>query len=87
MRGGKASIRPETYFNRRSEWYWTLREHFEHGEIDIDPDDAELAKQLGTVHESVLTSGARRRNVRAAARVTPSGAVRSAGNCRWSVVH
>ena len=36
----------EHYINRRAEEYWRLRERFEHGEIDIDPEDDELANQL-----------------------------------------
>ena len=37
IRGGLPAIKPEDFVNRRSEWYWNLRERFEDGEIDIDP--------------------------------------------------
>jgi hypothetical protein len=33
----------------RAEDYWTLRERFEQGELDIDPDDDKLAAQLGSI--------------------------------------
>jgi hypothetical protein len=41
--GGEAPIDKERFVNARAEDYWTLRERFEQGEIDIDPDDDELA--------------------------------------------
>ena len=40
-------MEPEDFVNARSEWFWNLRKCFEDGEIHIDPDDEELAKQLG----------------------------------------
>jgi hypothetical protein len=45
--GGEAPIDKERFVNARAEDYWTLRERFEQGEIDIDPDDDKLAAQLG----------------------------------------
>lgn len=36
----------EHFVNKKAEEYWRLRERFESGEIDIDPDDDELANQL-----------------------------------------
>jgi hypothetical protein len=47
--GGGAPIDKEWFVNARAEDYWTLRERFEHGEIDIDPDDDKLAAQLGSI--------------------------------------
>jgi hypothetical protein len=41
--GGEAAIDKERFLNARAEDYWTLRELFENGEIDIDPDDDKLA--------------------------------------------
>jgi hypothetical protein len=35
--GGEAPIDKEWFVNARAEDYWTLRERFEQGEIDIDP--------------------------------------------------
>ena len=49
IRGGKTSVEPEDYVNRRSEWYWKLRLRFESGDIDIDPYDKELAKHLRNI--------------------------------------
>jgi hypothetical protein len=46
--GGEAPIDSERFVNARAEDYWTLRERFEQGEIDIDPDDDKLAAQLGS---------------------------------------
>ena len=36
----------EHFVNLKAQEYWRLRERFESGEIDIDPDDDELANQL-----------------------------------------
>lgn len=36
----------EAYINQRAEGYWALRDRFQSGEIDIDPDDEDLAAQL-----------------------------------------
>ncbi len=36
----------EHFINRRAELYWAIRDRFESGDIDIDPDDDELANQL-----------------------------------------
>lgn len=36
----------EHFVNRRAELYWMVRDLFESGDIDIDPDDDELANQL-----------------------------------------
>jgi hypothetical protein len=47
--GGEAPIDKERFVNARAEDYWTLRELFEEGEFDIDPDDDKLAAQLGAI--------------------------------------
>jgi hypothetical protein len=47
----------------RSEWYWDLRERFERGDIDIDPNDDQLAKQLGEIKRKLLIEGPDRRGV------------------------
>jgi hypothetical protein len=39
--------RPST--SKKAEVLWTLRELFEQGEIDIDPDHEALAGQLGSI--------------------------------------
>ena len=35
--------------NIKAQWYWELRERFETGDIDIDPDDEDLAAQLAGI--------------------------------------
>lgn len=46
---GAASSDNEQYLNARGEWFWSLRERFESGDIDIDPEDEELAAQLASL--------------------------------------
>jgi hypothetical protein len=57
IRGGQAVIEPEDFINRRSEWYWNLRTLFERGEIDLDPLDTELAKQLVAIKYKLTSQG------------------------------
>jgi hypothetical protein len=49
MQAGAGAADPEHFLNARAEWYWGLRERFEQGDIDIDPEDDELAAQLGSL--------------------------------------
>ncbi len=39
----------EQFKNLRAEAYWALRQRFQDGDIDIDPNDAELAAQLSDI--------------------------------------
>jgi hypothetical protein len=58
--GLNAGHRPrdrQRFVNARAEWYWELRERFEHGEIDIDPDDEVLAEQLCSIRYGVDSAG------------------------------
>jgi hypothetical protein len=55
--GGEAPIDKERFVNARAEDYWTLRERFEKGEIDIDPDDDKLAAQLGSIKWGIDSRG------------------------------
>jgi hypothetical protein len=57
IRGGKQALEPEDFVNARSEWFWNLRKRFEEGEIDIDPLDTELAKQLVQIKWKMTSSG------------------------------
>jgi hypothetical protein len=57
IRGGKQAFEPEDFVNARSEWFWNLRKRFEDGEIDIDPLDTELAKQLVQIKWKMTSSG------------------------------
>jgi hypothetical protein len=55
--GGEAPIDKEPFVNARAEDYWTLRERFEQGEVDIDPDDDKLAAQLGSIKWGIDSRG------------------------------
>jgi hypothetical protein len=55
--GGEAPIDKERFVNARAEDYWTLRERFEQGEVDIDPDDDKLAAQLGSIKWGIDSRG------------------------------
>jgi hypothetical protein len=57
IRGGQPAVEPEDFVNRRSEWYWNLRQRFENGQIDIDPDDDVLAKQLVAIKWKMTSKG------------------------------
>lgn len=57
IRGGQPAVEPDDFINRRSEWYWNLRYRFEGGEIDIDPLDTELAKQLVAIKWKMTSKG------------------------------
>jgi hypothetical protein len=47
--GGEVPIDKERFVNARAKDYWTLRERFEQGEIEIDPDDDKLGAQLRSI--------------------------------------
>lgn len=47
--GSEQAFDPKRFRNRRAEAFWRLREMFEAGELDIDPNDEELAAQLGSI--------------------------------------
>jgi hypothetical protein len=55
--GDEAPIDKEQFVNARAEDYWTLRERFEQGEIDIDPDGDKLAAQLGSIKWGIDSRG------------------------------
>lgn len=57
MQSGAAPLDPEMFLNARAEWWWGLRERFEQGAIDIDPDDDELAAQLGSIKYKYTSRG------------------------------
>ncbi|MEU4825092.1 hypothetical protein AB0H37_24740 [Actinomadura sp. NPDC023710] len=57
MQSGAAALDSEHYANARAEWWWGLRQRFEDGDIDIDPDDDELAAQLGTIKYKYTARG------------------------------
>ena len=47
----------ERFVNARAEDFWNLRQVFENGEIDIDPDDDKFAAQLGSIKWGVDSRG------------------------------
>lgn len=49
MQSGGGAIDTEHFANARAEWWWGVRTRFEDGDMDIDPDDDDLAAQLGTI--------------------------------------
>jgi hypothetical protein len=55
--GGEAPIERERFVNAPAEDYWTLRERFEQGAVDIDPDDEKLAAQLGSIKWGIDSRG------------------------------
>jgi len=57
MQAGAGAVDNEHYLNARAEWYWALRERFEQDDIDIDPDDDELAAQLGAIRYKYTSRG------------------------------
>jgi hypothetical protein len=54
---GQAAREPEGFANLRAEGYWGLRERFQEGSIDIDPDDEDLAAQLVDLKYKRTSSG------------------------------
>jgi len=46
---GRTAKDKEHYVNLRAEGYWSLRERFREGNIDLDPEDEDLAAQLSAI--------------------------------------
>ncbi len=80
--GGKADD-PEAFLNARAEAYWHLRERFEQGEVDLDPNDDELAAQLCAIKWDVDSRGRvrveRKEDMRRRGLPSPTGSTQS----RW----
>lgn len=57
MQAGGAAQDRERFINARAEWYWGLRERFESGDIDLDPDDDEAASQLAALRYTYDSRG------------------------------
>ena len=49
LHGGEKARDSERFYNRRAEWYWGLRQRFEDGDIDLDPDDEETLAQVTAI--------------------------------------
>lgn len=54
---GEAAHDSESFANRRAELWWGLRERFESGDIDIDPEDQDLADELASIRYKRTSSG------------------------------
>lgn len=54
---GNPASDPESFINLRAEGYWNLRERFQDGLIDIDPNDDDLAAQLVSIKTKPSSSG------------------------------
>jgi hypothetical protein len=57
MQAGAGAADNEHFLNARAEWFWGLRKRFEQGDIDLDPDDDELAAQLGAIRYEYTSRG------------------------------
>ena len=57
MQAGSGATDPAIYKNARAEWYWCLRGLFEDGLVDLDPEDDELAAQLGALRYAYTSRG------------------------------
>lgn len=57
MQAGAQAMDPALFKNARAEWYWGLRQLFEDGLVDIDPDDDELAAQLQAIKYMYTSRG------------------------------
>ncbi len=57
VNGASAAVDKDNFVNARAERFWNLREAFERGEIDIDPDDDDLANQLQAIRWTFNSRG------------------------------
>jgi hypothetical protein len=57
MQAGASPMDTKHFANARAEWFWGLRQRFEQGDIDIDPDDDELAAHLGALRYKYTSRG------------------------------
>lgn len=57
MQAGAAAMDSTHFINARAEWFWGLRERFEQGDIDLDPDDDEMAAALGSLRYKFTSRG------------------------------
>lgn len=54
---GRAAFDDQHYVNLRAELYWNLREAFERGEVDLDPEDEDTAGELVEIRFKRLSNG------------------------------
>ncbi len=54
---GRSAFNKKKFKDRRSEQWWAVRELFEAGLFDIDPEDEELQAQLGSIQKTEDSAG------------------------------
>lgn len=54
---GEAPDDPKRFVNLRAELYWTMREAFEKNQVDLDPDDEDLAAELSSIRYKRTSHG------------------------------
>lgn len=54
---GGGSTQPEKFTNTRSEMFWNLRERFRTGDIEIDPKDSKLVRDLSIIRYKMTSKG------------------------------
>jgi hypothetical protein len=54
---GESSSSPSEFANLRAELWWSVREQFEKGQIDIDPEDEDLAAELCSIRFTRTSRG------------------------------
>lgn len=54
---GEAADDPENYVNLRAELYWGIRERFEDGDVDLDPEDDDTAAELCSIRYKRTSRG------------------------------
>jgi hypothetical protein len=57
MQAGARALDSEHYINARAEWAWGFRDRLEAGDVDLDPDDDDLAAQLGAMKYKFTARG------------------------------
>lgn len=54
---GERAVKAEEFANKRSEYWWALRDRFEAGEVDLDPEDEDTAAELCSIRYLRTSSG------------------------------
>lgn len=57
LNAGEGAHDPDRFVNARAEWFWNLRDLFEQGLVDIDPNDDDLLGQLSALKFKVDSKG------------------------------
>lgn len=57
MQAGARANDPEMFANARAEWAWSVRTRLEEGDFDLDPDDDEVAAELGSIKYKYTSRG------------------------------